>query len=80
MKKILFLISALIFTLTPLQALEEDTILPSESDFKPVILEPQERIEEENQIENNQLEEPIKDEVVESELGSFLNAISEIKR
>ena len=47
MKKILFLISALIFAITPLQALEEDNILPSEGDFKPVILEPQERIEEE---------------------------------
>ena len=47
---------------------------------KILLIKQKEEQENDNNTENNQLEEPIKDEVVESELGSFLNAISEIKR
>lgn len=46
MKKILFLISLIVLSTTPLQALEEDDIFSQDDDFKPVILEPQERVKE----------------------------------
>lgn len=46
MKKILFLISLIVLSITPLQALEEDDIFSQDDDFKPVILEPQERVKE----------------------------------
>ena len=47
MKKLLFFIFLIILSTTPLQAIEEDTNLLEDSDFKPVILEPQEKPQEE---------------------------------
>ena len=45
MKKI-FLILLIILSISPLQAIEEDNIFDQDDNFKPIILEPQERIEE----------------------------------
>ena len=46
MKKIILLISLIILSISPLQAVEEDNIFEQDENFKPIILEPEERIEE----------------------------------